>query len=255
MQLGAARVVFVKGQVAIVTGSTKGIGLGIAQEFASQGASVVITGRDQKSCDAAAKKIAAKYKVKAIGMACDMGKPDEIKNLVKATVKKFGRLDAFVNNAGIYPFKPLDKLEQAEWDKVLEVNLRGSFFAIKESAAVMKQGGKIVIISSIASLVGFQGLTHYCASKGGVNGLVRAAALELAAKKINVNAVAPGAIETPGTSGGMDENAKKATVAGIPWKRMGKPEDIAHAVAFLCSDKADYITGQVLVVDGGWTIQ
>ncbi|MFA6907466.1 MAG: SDR family NAD(P)-dependent oxidoreductase [Candidatus Micrarchaeia archaeon] len=243
------------GKVAIVTGSTKGIGKGIAEELARQGASVVVTGRHQPECDAVAKDIASRFKVKSAGVACDMGDPQEIKKLVSGTVSRFGKLDIFVNNAGIYPYRAIGEMGEADWDAVLDINLKGSFFSIKESAAVMKGGGKIVLISSIASMVGFPGLTHYCASKGGVNAMVRAAALELAGRKINVNAVAPGAIETPGASGAMGAAAKKRTASAIPWKRWGTPEDIAHATAFLCSGKADYITGQVLAVDGGWTIQ
>ncbi|MFA6213762.1 MAG: SDR family NAD(P)-dependent oxidoreductase [Candidatus Micrarchaeia archaeon] len=244
-----------KGNVAIVTGSTKGIGLGIAEELARQGASVVVTGRHQDECDEVSARIASEFKVETAGVACDMGRPQEIKKLVESTVSRFGKLDIFVNNAGIFPFKPLGEISEDEYGEVLGINLKGSFFSIKEASAAMKPGGKITIISSIASMVGFPGLAHYCASKGGVNGLVRAAALELAPMKINVNAVAPGAIETPGASGAMDDAARAQTASAIPWKRWGTPADIAHAVAFLSSEKADYITGQVLVVDGGWTIQ
>ncbi|AJF60955.1 TPA: SDR family oxidoreductase [Candidatus Woesearchaeota archaeon] len=242
-------------KVAVVTGAVKGIGLGIAEEFARQGSYVVIADLEKEECDKTAKEIEAKFKVMALGIKCDMASQKDVKNLVSQTVKKFGKLDIFVNNAGIYPFKPILEITEQDWDKVLDINLKGSFFSISEAAKAMQPGGKIVIISSIASLVGFSGLSHYCASKGGVNGLVRAAALELAAKKINVNAVAPGAIETPGATGAMDEKARQQTMAAIPWKRWGQPEDIAHAAVFLCSEKADYITGQVIVVDGGWTLQ
>lgn len=119
----------------------------------------------------------------------------------------------------------------------------------------MKEGSKIVDISSIASVVGFEGLTHYCASKSGINGFIRALALELASKKINVNAVAPGAIETPGAGGALSGDALQQTLANIPWKRVGQPADIANAVVFLSSPQSDYITGQVIVVDGGWTLR
>jgi len=127
------------------------------------------------------------------------------------------------------------------------------FLTSQAVSAVMPEGGKIVDISSVASVIGFEGLVHYCASKSGVNGLVRALALELAPRKINVNAVAPGAIETPGAK--SDEKTKQQTLMMIPQKRMGTPEDIANAVVFLASDKSDYITGQVIVVDGGWTLR
>lgn len=244
-----------RGKVVIVTGATKGIGLGIAEKFASLGARIVVSSRNQAECDKIAKSIASRFKAKAVGISCDMAKPEQVKSLVDGAVKKFGRLDIFVNNAGIYPYKPISSMEEADWDSVIDANLKGSLFSIKESASAMKAGGKIVIISSIASMVGFAGLAHYCASKAGVNGLVRAAALELAQRGITVNAIAPGAIETPGASGAMDDAAKKGAAAAIPLKRWGTPKDIAHAAAYLCSDGAGYVTGQVLVVDGGWTIQ
>ena len=242
-------------KIAIVTGAVKGIGRGIAEELAGQGISIVVADLKSDEADWVAGEIAAKYQVKASGYGCNMGNPSEIKAMVEHTVKMYGKLDIFVNNAGIYPFKPLTEITGKEWDALIDVNLRGSFISIQESAKVMKAGGKIVIISSIASIQGFAGLTHYCASKGGVNGLVRAAALELAPKKINVNAVAPGAIDTPGATGALDEKSKQAMIQGVPWKRWGQPADIANAVSFLASDKSDYITGQVIVVDGGWTIQ
>lgn len=146
-------------------------------------------------------------------------------------------------------------MTEADWDKVIDVNLKSIFLCSKAAIKKMKAGGKIVNISSIASLVGFEGLVHYCASKGGVNGMVRALALELADKKINVNAIAPGAIETPGVTKALTDDAKKETIAAIPWKKMGKPDDIAQATVFLASEKSNYITGQVLVVDGGWTLR
>ncbi|MBN2884320.1 SDR family oxidoreductase, partial [Patescibacteria group bacterium] len=164
-------------------------------------------------------------------------------------------IDILVNNAGIFPFKPFLDMTEADWDKVMDVNLKGTFLCSQAVAKQMKTGGKIVSISSIAAYVGFSGLTHYCASKGGIVAMTRALALELADKKINVNSVAPGAIETPGASTGMTPELKKQTEAMIPWGRMGLPEDIANAVAFLVSDQADYITGQTLIVDGGYTLR
>ncbi|MDP2860814.1 MAG: SDR family NAD(P)-dependent oxidoreductase, partial [bacterium] len=157
--------------------------------------------------------------------------------------------------AGIFPFKPFLELSESDWDKVIDINLKSVFLCSQAAAKVMKEGSKIVSISSIASLVGFENLTHYCASKGGINGLVRALALELAPKKINVNAIAPGLIDTPGVDAGLNDEAKKQMLTMIPWNRMGLPEDIANAVVFLASPQSDYITGQVIVVDGGWTLR
>ncbi|MDP3052426.1 MAG: SDR family NAD(P)-dependent oxidoreductase, partial [bacterium] len=174
-------------------------------------------------------------------------------NLIKKAVEKFGKLDILVNNAGIFPFTPFLKMTEADWDKVLNVNLKSVFMCSQAAAEIMKDGGKIISISSIAAFVGFEGLTHYCASKGGVSAFTRALALELASKKINVNAIAPGAIDTPGAA--SNDEAKKQTIVVIPWQRMGLPEDIANAVVFLASDRADYITGQTIVVDGGYTLR
>ena len=242
-----------KNKVAIITGSKQGIGLGSALAFAKEGCNVIVSDIEQSDCEKVAKKL-KKIGVKAIAIACDVSKKNEVDNLVNQAVKKFGKLDILVNNAGIFPFVPFVKMTEADWDKVLDVNLKSVFLCSQAAVKKMKTGGKIVNISSIASLVGFEGLVHYCASKGGVNGMIRALALELASKKINVNAVAPGAIETPGATKGMTDDIKKGTMAAIPWKQMGAPNDIAQAVVFLASDKSNYITGQVLVVDGGWIL-
>ncbi len=242
-----------KNKVAIITGAKQGIGFGIALAFAKEGCNVVISDIAQADCEKAAKKL-QKFGLKTLAIACDVSKKTEVDNLINETAKRFGKLDILVNNAGIYPFVPFLKMTEADWDKVLNTNLKSIFLCSQAAVKKMSVGGKIVNISSIASLVGFEGLVHYCASKGGVNGMIRALALELADNKINVNAVAPGAIETPGATKGMADDAKKGTIAAIPWKKMGTPDDIAQATVFLASDKSNYITGQVLVVDGGWTL-
>ena len=226
-------------KVAIVTGAASGIGLAIAQKFLAEGAKVIAL--DLGSTEGFESII------------CDISNHEAIEKAVAEVKEKFGRVDILINNAGIYPFKNFTEMTEADWDKVLGVNLKGTFMLTQAAAKVMPDGGKIVNISSIASLVGFEGLTHYCASKGGINGWTRALALELAPRKINVNAVAPGAIETPGLNVGLNEESKKGFLTLIPWQRIGQPEDIANATAFLASSEADYITGQVLVVDGGWT--
>lgn len=236
-----------------MTGAKQGIGFGIAMALAKEGCNVVISDLEQAGCEEAAKKV-GELGVKTLAVACDVSKKDAVDNLISETVKEFGQLDILVNNAGIFPFVPFADMKESDWDKVLNVNLKSMFLCSQAAVKEMKAGGKIVNISSIASFVGFEGLVHYCASKGGVNGMIRALALELAPKKININAVAPGAIDTPGASGGSDEQDKQ-TISVIPWARKGTPDDIANAVAFLASDKADYITGQVLVVDGGWTLR
>lgn len=243
-----------KNKVAIVTGAKQGIGLGIALAFAKEGCNVVVSDITQKDCEKTAEKL-KKFGVKSLAVACNVAKKDEVDNLIAKTIKKFGKLDILVNNAGIFPFTPFSEMTEANWEEVINVNLKSIFLCSQTAVKKMKAGGKIVNISSIASLIGFEGLVHYCASKGGVNGLTRALALELADKKINVNVVAPGAIETPGATKTMTADVKKGFLALIPWKKMGTPDDIAQAVVFLASDKSNYITGQVLVVDGGWTLR
>jgi len=243
-----------KNKVAVITGAKQGIGLGIALAFAREGCNVVVSDISQADCEKAVKKM-QKHGIKTLAVACDVSKKNEVDNLINKTVKKFGKLDILVNNAGIFPFVPFSQMTEADWDKVIDVNLKSIFLCSQAAVKKMKSGGKIVNISSIASLVGFEGLVHYCASKGGVNGMIRALALELADKKINVNAIAPGAIETPGATKTMTLEAKKEYMATIPWKKMGTPDDIAQAAVFLASNKSNYITGQVLVVDGGWTLR
>ncbi|OGY49948.1 MAG: hypothetical protein A3B89_02910 [Candidatus Buchananbacteria bacterium RIFCSPHIGHO2_02_FULL_40_13] len=243
-----------KNKVAIVTGAKQGIGYGIALALAKEGCKVVVSDLNQKDCQVAAEKI-KKEGVKILAVACDVSKKSEVDNLIAKTVKEFSQLDILVNNAGIFPFVPFLDMKEADWDRVIDTNLKSIFLCSQAALKKMKAGGKIVNISSIASFVGFEGLTHYCASKGGINALVRALALELAPKKINVNAVAPGAINTPGAAGVMTKKEKDQTIAIIPAKRFGLPEDIANTVVFLASNKADYITGQTIIVDGGWILK
>jgi NAD(P)-dependent dehydrogenase (short-subunit alcohol dehydrogenase family) len=242
-----------KDKVAIVTGAKQGIGLGIALELAKEGANVVVSDLDQAGCDKVVKQIEA-VGVISLAVKCDVSVKAEVDNLVVETINKFGKVDILVNNAGIFPFKPFLQMTEEEWEKVINVNLKSVFLCSQAVANEMNDGGKIVNVSSIAAFVGFEGLVHYCASKGGINAMIRALALELANKKINVNAVAPGATNTPGASGG-NVDMEKQIIAQIPLARKGEPKDIADAVVFLASNKADYITGQTIIVDGGWTLR
>lgn len=220
--------------------------------MAKEGYDIVLTDINQENCQKVADEVSSSG-VKSIAIKCDVSNPVEVEEAFKKIEQEFGKVDVLVNNAGIYPFIPFEQMQESDWDKVMEVNLKGIFLFTKNALKTMPEGGRIINISSIASLVGFSGLTHYCASKGAVNGLNRALALELGPKKITVNAVAPGAIKTPGAQ--STDEMEKQTISTIPLARMGQPEDIANAVAFLASGKADYITGQVIVVDGGWTIK
>lgn len=241
-----------KKKTAIVTGAGQGIGYGIALALAKHDCNVVICDLDKKVCEKVATKI-KKTGAKTLALSCDVSQKDQVDDLIKKTIEKFKTIDILINNAGIFPKKDFSQIKEADWDQVLQVNLKSMFLCSQACVKKMKAKAKIINISSIASLIGFKGFVHYCASKGGVNSFTRALALELADKKINVNAVAPGAIKTPGAS--MTKKQEEQTSATIPLKRVGTAKDIAGAVVFLASDQADYITGQVLVVDGGWTLQ
>ncbi|MDD4409151.1 MAG: SDR family NAD(P)-dependent oxidoreductase [Candidatus Pacebacteria bacterium] len=241
-----------KNRTAIITGARRGIGKDIAIALAKEGYDVVVSDIVQEECDKVAEEI-TRIGVRAIGIKCDVSKKKEVKSLFEKTIKKLGRVDILVNNAGIFPFTPFSEMEEADWDKVMDVNLKGVFYSSKEAAKVLPVGGRIINISSIAAFVGFEGLVHYCASKGAINGMVRALALELAPKKITVNAVAPGAIDTPGAS--PDKKAKEQLSKTVPLGRIGKGEDIANAVVYLASEGASYVTGQVIIVDGGYTLR
>lgn len=243
-------------KVAIVTGSGQGIGKGIAIELAKEGAKIIVSDINQENVDKTVDEIES-LGSEAAGVRADVSNFSDVSQLVKESVKKFGKVDILVNNAGIYPFKPLMNMEEEDWDNVLNVNLKGVFNCTKAVLPEMakQNGGSIINIASIAgAVVGFSNLVHYSASKGGVLGFTRSAALELAQHKIRVNAIAPGAIETPGAKI-ADEEVAKQFVQAVPLKRMGQPIDIGKAVVFLASEDSSYITGQMIVVDGGFTLQ
>jgi len=242
-------------KVAIVTGAGQGIGRGIALALAKEGAKVVVSDITDKIFDLV-KEIEA-VGAKVLAVKADVSKKEDTEQLAAETLKAFGKIDVLVNNAGIYPFKALLEMTEEDWDKVLNINLKGVFNCTKSvlPSMVQQKSGNIVNISSIAGVVvGWQNLTHYSASKGGIVGFTTTAAIELAQYNIRVNAIAPGAILTPGTQI-MGEESIKQTEQTIPLKRMGKPEDIANLVVFLASDESSYITGQCIVTDGGLTKQ
>ncbi len=246
-------------KVAIVTGAGRGIGQGIALALAEEKCNVVVSDINQTDCEKVALEL-KKFGIKILAVKCDVSNKSEVENLFKKTMEEFGELDILVNNAGIFPFIPFVQMQESDWDKVININLKSVFLCCQQAAKIMFDGGRIINTSSIASVVGFEGLVHYCASKGGINSMIRALALELAPRKITVNAVAPGAIDTPGASQPDQprtaaEETRKQTVAMIPLARMGLPKDIANAVLFLASEKSSYITGQTIIVDGGWTLR
>ena len=247
-----------EGKKALVTGASRGIGKAIALALAKQGADVGVNFRSSVSEATITAEEIKKLGREALIVQADVSKKEQVDNMVRQVVAKFGRIDILVNNAGVVAFKPFDQMTEGEWDEVINVNLKGQFLCIKAVAPHMEKAGKgrIINLASVASGgvgVGFPNLAHYCASKGGVVALTEELALELSPKGINVNAIAPGAIDTDMTQS-IKENPEvlKATLGRIPKGRLGKPEDIAVMAVFLASDEADYCTGTVFYVDGGW---
>jgi 3-oxoacyl-[acyl-carrier protein] reductase len=242
-------------KVAIVTGAAQGIGRGIALEMATEGAKVVVSDIATNVHDVEQEILNAGHTAFAIEL--NVANFDKVKRIGKRLEKKYGQIDILVNNAGIYPYKSLEEMRESDWDKVIDVNLKGVFNCTKAVVPYMKSnGGSIVNLSSIAgSIIGYDSLTHYSASKAGILGFTRASALELAPYNIRVNAIAPGAIETPTTKAIMTDEVYKETIASIPLKRLGNPDDIAKLAVFLASDDSSYITGQLIVIDGGLTVQ
>lgn len=247
-----------KNKVAVITGGTSGIGLATAILFAKEGAKVVIAGRDITK----AKKAINKIGKGTIFIKTDVSNELEVKKLIDSTIKKFKRIDVLYNNAGIELAKPVIETSEEEWDKVLNINLKGVFFGCKYAIPHMikNKGGSIINTASTAGIVGFPNLGAYCASKGGIVLLTKEIALDYAKQGIRVNCVCPGAILTPMVKRFTDKapNPKKAMAdlaAMHPMGRAGQPEEIANAVLFLASNESSFVTGHALVVDGGLTAQ
>ena len=236
------------GRTALVTGSTRGIGRAIAGTLAEAGARVAVVGRDQGR----AAEVAAEIGGSAQGFGADVGDPASVIALVEAVDAAFGQIDILVNNAGLTRDNILFRIKDDDWDVVLDANLRGAFVAIRAAARGMmkRRWGRIINIASIVGITGNKGQANYAASKAGLIGLTKSVAKELGSRNILVNAVAPGFIETDMTAA-MTPEARTSLSGQIPLNRLGTPEDIAGTVAFLASDYASYITGQVVVVDGG----
>ena len=236
------------GRVAVVTGSTRGIGRSIAEALAECGARVAIVGRDA----AKAQEVATQISPEARGFGCDVADVASVTALVSAVEEAFGSLDILVNNAGLTRDNIMLRLKDEDWDAVIDANLRGAFAATRAATRGMmkRRWGRIINIASVVGLVGNKGQSNYAASKAGLIGLTKAVAKEFASRNILVNAIAPGFIETDMTNA-LTPEARAALLGGIPLERLGSPKDVAAMVAFLASEHAAYITGQVLVVDGG----
>ncbi|MBP1753776.1 MAG: fabG2 [Firmicutes bacterium] len=240
------------GKVAVITGAGRGIGKAIALQFVQQGSKVVVNYRSSvKQVEELLDSI-RNAGGEAIAVQADVSNEADAKRLIEEAVKQYGRLDILVNNAGITKDNLLMRMTEQEFDSVLDTNLKGTFFCTKYAATVMlkQRCGKIINISSVVGLMGNVGQANYAASKAGVIGMSKAVARELASRGITVNVVAPGFIETDMTEQ-LSDKVKEATITNIPLKRYGVAEEVAGAVGFLASEAANYITGQVLQVDGG----
>ena len=245
------------GKVAIVTGARQGIGRGIALKLAEAGAEVVVSDISLEDCQKVVEEIEGLGR-EGLAVKCDVTQKAEVEAMVAQTVEEFGKVDILVNNAGIYAPKPFLELTEEEWDRTIDIDLKGQFLCAQAAAKEMVKNkwGRIINIASIASGqvgAGVLASAHYCAAKGGVTGMTEALALELAPMGIRVNAVGPGAIDTPMTKGAFaDEQVKKGFLARVPVGRIGQPEDIAGMVVYLASDEADYVNGATIFIDGGY---
>ena len=243
------------GKTAVVTGGSRGLGRAVCLELAAGGANVVLcyAGNENAANETAAACEALGAKVLAV--RCDVADSAQVKALMDEALKAFGRIDILVNNAGITRDGLLMMMKETDFDDVINTNLKGAFLCMKAVArTMMKQRyGRIVNLSSVVGLRGNAGQVNYAASKAGIIGMTKSLAKELASRGVTVNAVAPGFMETDMTAA-MPEAAKTATLAAIPMGRMGAAEDVAKAVAFLASEEAGYITGQVIAVDGGMSM-
>ena len=239
------------GRAMIVTGGSRGIGAAIAALLAEHGANVVVSGRDADRVQSAVKAMDG-LPGRVIGLAADAARREDVDRLVDAARGEFGRLDVIVNNAGITSDALLVRMKDDDWDRVMEVNLRGAFLLTRAAAKVMmrQKSGRIINIASAAGAMGNAGQANYSAAKAGLIGLTKASARELAHWGILVNAVAPGLIETD-MSAAIPETARQAFLAQVPMGRIGTAREVAEVVGFLAGDGASYITGQVFHVNGG----
>ncbi len=240
-----------KGKVALVTGSSSGIGLQIAKELAAEGASVVINGMDRKKLEAALKELPKGTVAEAVSVADSKA----VAGMFGRVKSKFGRLDILVNNAGIGKTAPTDKMTDEQWSEMLGVHLNGTFYCTREALKLMipQKSGRIINIASICGLTGCEGASHYSASKGGIIGFTKSVAREAIRSNINVNAIAPGYIDTP-MLGVLDAASLKAVISEIPQGRLGTTHEIASLAVWLSTDGASFMVGQVISPNGGHVI-
>lgn len=242
-----------KGKVAIVTGAGRGLGKGIALKFAEEGAKVVVCDVMMDNANECVKEITSAGN-EAIAVSCNVAKMEDVKNVFEKTIETFGKVDIVVNNAGINRDGMLHKMTDEQWDAVIAVNITGTFYMTREAAKIMREqeSGRIINMSS-GSWLGNVGQANYAAAKAGVVGLTKTAARELARKGVTCNAICPGFIETDMTRG-VPDKVWDLMISKIPAGRAGKPSDVANMIAFLASDEAAYVTGEVINVGGGMIV-
>ena len=240
------------GKTAIVTGAGRGIGNAVARRFAEEGAKVILISRNPASCGGAADAINAEFPESCKAYPCDVADAAAVEECVKAILADYPSIDILVNNAGITKDTLLMRMKESDWDAVMDTNLKSVFLFVKalQRTLMKSPAGRIINMSSIVGLTGNVGQANYAASKAGVIGFTKSVAQELASRKVTCNAICPGFIATEMTDA-IPEAAREALLTRIPMRDMGKPEDIANCALFLASDEARYMTGQVLVCDGG----
>lgn len=238
-------------KVALVTGGSRGIGKAIALKMAAEGARVVLTARTLEAGETVANELRAQGG-EALALAADVAVPAQVEAMLKATTEKFGALHILVNNAGITRDNLVMRMSDEEWNAVLATNLTGVFNCIRAASKIMmkQRAGKIINLTSVVAEMGNKGQANYCAAKAGVIGLTKSVARELSSRNIQVNAIAPGFIDTDMTAI-LSDAAKEALLQSIPLGRMGTADDVANMAVFLASSEADYVTGQIMNVDGG----
>jgi len=248
----------VDGRVALISGGARGLGRVMAEAFGAAGAQVVLTSRSREAAETAAGQVAEAAGCEALGLGVDVARADQVEAVVRTVIERFRKLDILVNNAGINIRKPIEELEEAEWDQVLDTNLKGAWLMCRAAVPALKANkwGRIINVSSMLGEVGLAERTPYCSSKGGMTLLTKTLALELSPHGINVNALCPGPFATEINLPLLNDPAKKAAMeAKLPIGRWGDPAELGAVALFLASEASSYMTGAALVVDGGYTAQ
>jgi NAD(P)-dependent dehydrogenase (short-subunit alcohol dehydrogenase family) len=236
-----------EGKVAVVTGGSAGIGLATAKLFAEQGAQVFITGRRQPELDAAAKEIGHK----AVAVKADVSSIADLVRLFDTVKAAKGRIDVLFANAGVYEFTPFGTITEEGYDKMFDINVKGTLFTVQQALPLISDGGSVILTGSVAGSKGFEASTVYSATKAAIRSFARSLTMDLKPRKIRVNLVSPGPIQTPGLDVYASDDVKNLLKAGVPLDRLGTPDEIARAVLFLASDDSSYVAGIELFVDGG----